>query len=179
MRWSLSLAGNDDGNIHDDKLVARVELGRPLVGDEGGGGVAVVHVGDVPVGRELDQLGPGTDSLPRIAKDAQLHQGRAIPPPSITDKHFGSTETAVIEVRRKTRGRVLEQLIVVRDILSETGEDDGEVGDGVLVVARLQVHLQAPLLQLLLLIRRRKSANDEIVRHTSVSHFLVFSPCSR
>ena len=60
---SFPLAGDHDGDVHDDELVAGVELGGAAVGDEGGGVGGVVHVGDVAVRRELHQLRAGADPL--------------------------------------------------------------------------------------------------------------------
>ena len=161
---SFPLAGDHDGDVHDDELVAGVELGGAAVGDEGGGVGGVVHVGDVAVRRELHQLRAGADPLPRVSEHAELHQRRPVPPAPEAEEHLGGAEAAVVEVGGEAAGRHVQQLVVVGHVLPEAGEDDGDVCDGVLVVARLEVHLEAALLQRLLPPRRREAAHHEVVR---------------
>ena len=71
----------------------------------------------------------------------------------------------MVEVGWKAGWGAVNELVVVGDILPEAGEYDSEVGDGVLAVARLEVHLQAGLVQLVLPAGRGEAAQHEVVRH--------------
>ena len=71
----------------------------------------------------------------------------------------------MVEVGWKAGWGAVNELVIVGDILPEAGEYDSEVGDGVLAVARLEVHLQAGLVQLVLPAGRGEAAQDEVVRH--------------
>ena len=107
----------------------------------------------MPVRCELYQLGSRGYLVPHIAQNTKIHQGWSITTSSEADEHFWGSETAVVEVCWETCGRAVDELVVIRHVLPQPGEDDRDVGDGVLVVAGLEVHLEAVLVQLLLLVR--------------------------
>ncbi len=84
----------------------------------------------------------------------------------------------MVEVGGQASGRGVQKLVVVWDVLSQGGDDDGDVGDGVLAGARLQSHLQGVLVQqlqlllgfslalilsLMLLSPPRQASNDKVV----------------
>ena len=94
----------------------------------------------------LHQLSAGTDLVSGVGEDAELHQRRPVSAPPVADEHLWGSEASMVEVGRVSAWRLVQQLVVVGDILAQAGEDDGDVSDGVLIVAGFEVDLDTGLL---------------------------------
>ena len=142
VRGHLPLAGNDHGNVHHHKLIARVQLRRPPICDEGVAVGRVVDISLVAVWGEFDQLVARNQSLPIWLHNPEVDQRRLVSPSSEADEDFRGSEAAMVEVGRLAGWACVNQLVVVRHIFSQAGEDDGKVCDWVLVVAGFQADLE-------------------------------------
>lgn len=141
MRGHFPLARNDHSDVHHHKLVAWVHLSSPPVRDERRRVCRVVHVCDVSVGGELHELVAWSHTILLRLDDAQVDQGRLVSTSSEADEHLGGAEAAMVEVCRLLGRGEVDQLIRVRGVLAQPWEDHRDVGDRVLVVTRLQAHL--------------------------------------
>ena len=74
VRRHLPLASNDDSDVHDHELIARVGVGGPPVGQEGGCVGGVVHIGHMAVRGELHQLCPGGHAVTSLMEHPKLKQ---------------------------------------------------------------------------------------------------------
>ena len=114
----LPLACDDHCDVHHHKFVARVQLSRSAVSDERGRVGRVVHVGNVSVGSELDELVSRSHPVLFRLHYSQVDQGWLVPTSPKADEDLWGTKAAMVEVGGLLGRGEVDQLVRVGCVLT-------------------------------------------------------------